>query len=364
MHQGLVPGTGVRSPKASDDIEDPKWAYNFNLPKSSHENDDQQRLPAGGSANGKWFEGVKRGQPDVIERVPTPPGGLAGSQGALLLRSKNTGVPGRFSGTNQQDDLIVNVAGREGSISVARSPSIVVRVYLPPFDEWEQRSGPTFGFRAACQAYHTKRVGRRMTSGMEPYWPGMFFHFVKGDGKKTQDSARMIIRGGPQGNDFAGPQITEPGWWTLGLSVTPDGQVHYYAHAGVDDLTAQGPPVEPVSVWLPCRAARHVLLRHHQRRQRQLVDRVDHRRSVVVLPALGATSAVLGENKKRRRRDFAVAFMLPISNESNSFNRVPRRVVAARPRPPARSAPCRPKRASTALAPPASPTRMAKSSRS
>ena len=49
----------------------------------------------------------------------------------------------------------------------------------------------------------------------------------------------MIIRGGPQGNDFAGPQITKPGWWTLGMSFTPDGQVHYYAHAGVEDLTAK-----------------------------------------------------------------------------------------------------------------------------
>ena len=28
-----------------------------------------------------------------------------------------------------------------------------------------------------------------------------------------------------------------PGWWTLGMSVTPDGQVHYYAKKGVENLT-------------------------------------------------------------------------------------------------------------------------------
>jgi len=36
-----------------------------------------------------------------------------------------------------------------------------------------------------------------------------------------------------------GPQITTSGWWTLGMSVTPDGRVHYYAKAGIEDLTAE-----------------------------------------------------------------------------------------------------------------------------
>lgn len=30
---------------------------------------------------------------------------------------------------------------------------IVTRVYLPPFDEWEKRSGSQLGFRADAQAY-------------------------------------------------------------------------------------------------------------------------------------------------------------------------------------------------------------------
>src|SRR6202044_3141161 len=33
------------------------------------------------------------------------------------------------------------------------------------------------------------------------------------------------------------PKIPEPGWWTLGLSASPDGMIHYFAHAGVEDLT-------------------------------------------------------------------------------------------------------------------------------
>lgn len=240
--QTIVPGTGQRSAKASDDFEDPKWAYDFKLPKSSYENDKEQRLPAGGSTNGRWFEGMLRGQPDVIQRVSTPEGGIAGSSGSLLMRSRHTGVPGSFSFKNQQDDLIANVAQREGSsIPVSWSPSVVVRVYLPPWDQWEQRTGGAFGFRAGCQAHKISKTGRwgKTTNKSETYWPGMFIQFNKGDGQAKPDLASVVLRAGPQGHDFAGPQITNPTWWTLGMSFSPDGQVHYYAHEGVEDLTAK-----------------------------------------------------------------------------------------------------------------------------
>ena len=240
--QPLVPGTGVRSTKASDDFEDPKWGYVFNLPKGSYENDKQQRHPSGASTNGRWFEGPMRGQPDVITRVDTPDGGLPGSSGSLLLQSRHTGVPGSYSNTMQQDDFIANVAQREGRIPVSWSPSVVVRVYVPPFDQWEQRTGGSFGFRAGCRTHKFSSGGRRGRGGgtkPEEYWPGMFIQFVKGDGRKTQDSGLLLLRSGPNGGDFAGPKITGPGWWTLGLSFTPDGQVHYNAHEGVDDLTSK-----------------------------------------------------------------------------------------------------------------------------
>jgi hypothetical protein len=40
------------------------------------------------------------------------------------------------------------------------------------------------------------------------------------------------------GHDFVGPKIDQLGWWTLGMSFTPDGAVHYFARPGIDDLTA------------------------------------------------------------------------------------------------------------------------------
>jgi hypothetical protein len=243
--QVLVPGSGQRVTAVGDTFEDPKWSYNYNLPKSSDENDEQKRFPTGGSANGRWFEGVMRGQPDVIKRVPTPEGGLAGSEGALLLVTRETGVPGHYSHKMQQDDFIVNVSPRlRGSIPVSRSPSVVVRVYLPPWDEWERRTGPSFGFRAACLTHKTKkskgfgRFGGGTKTESETYWPGMFIQFNPGDGDKRPDSAVFVIRGRQSGQDFRGPKIEQTGWWALGMSFTPDGSVHYFARPGVEDLTA------------------------------------------------------------------------------------------------------------------------------
>src|SRR5687767_11756252 len=79
----IVPGTGTRMEQVGDDFEDPAWSFTFNLPKSSNNLDEQVRRPGGRSRNGRWEESALRGEPDVIRRVSTPPGGLPGSTGAL-----------------------------------------------------------------------------------------------------------------------------------------------------------------------------------------------------------------------------------------------------------------------------------------
>ncbi len=71
----FVPGSGTLLEKVGDDFEDPNWDYVFNEPKSSEELNERQNLPLGKSTNGRWYEGAKRGQPDVVRRVETPEGG-------------------------------------------------------------------------------------------------------------------------------------------------------------------------------------------------------------------------------------------------------------------------------------------------
>jgi len=230
----VVPGTGEFLKDCCDDFEDTNWSYRLNLPKSSDEQDKNQRSPGSVSNNGLWHEGGKRGTPDVVKRVATPPGGIEGSTGALMFATKNSGVPGTYSNQQMQDDLLMMFNKRLGrSISMAWQPSATVRVYLPEWDKWENRNGPSFGMRGDC-------MGREPDGTMEAYWPGMFILRNKHKNKEgeTVEAAKLTIRGDKLGRDVRSLDIDEPGWWTLGMSFSEDGQVHYYAHKGVADLTA------------------------------------------------------------------------------------------------------------------------------
>jgi hypothetical protein len=238
----LVPGTGALVKGSCDDFEDEKWKWYHNHPKSSEEMDKRMRGPLGRSVNGLWFEGPKRGTPDVVKRVALPAPGLEGSAHGLLISSLNAGIPGRITNQMQQDDLVYNMARAAGrGLAAADSPSVVVRVYVPPLEQWEKRSGPSFGFRAGCFTYAIITGDDHPDEGefgMEEYWPGMFICLERADGKKIKaDSAYIRVRGGRRGGEIRGPTLTEHGWWTLGLSFSPDGMVHYFASPGVDELT-------------------------------------------------------------------------------------------------------------------------------
>ncbi len=162
-----------------------------------------------------------------------------------MLKSQQTGIPGMPSNTMHQDDFVCNVQYRlKRTISIAEVPSVTTRVFLPPVAEWEKRSGPHFGFRLALEttAMIEQEIGplkfKKREIGNEIYWPGLFIEFEsKAQSKKEDDYAYFRIRATRAGGETRGPQITQTGWWTLGMSVTPDGMVHYYASPGVDDLT-------------------------------------------------------------------------------------------------------------------------------
>jgi hypothetical protein len=240
----VVPGTGTELTQVADDFEEMDWEYIPNDPKSSEEIDEQQRLPMGKSRNGRWYEGIKRGHPDIVRRVATPEGGLPGSKGAMLMQSLQTGIPQRPSGKIQQDDFVANVQYKLGGpVSVSQVPSVTTRVFLPPIDQWEDRSGPHFAFRAAVETTVMETKTRFLFSSSseenEIYWPGLFIVMdAKEQTGKQYDYAYFRIRADQRGGDYRGPQIEVTGWWTLGMSFTQDGMVHYYAKPGVDDLTA------------------------------------------------------------------------------------------------------------------------------
>lgn len=243
----LVPGTGQQIVEVFDDFEDPSWNFTLNLPKSSANIDKVERHPSGTSDNGKFLESMYRGTPDFVRRIETPPGGIPGSTGSLAMQTLNSGIPGARSHTFQQDDLIAGVQHKLGySLPASWAPSYVCRVYVPPFEKWERRNGSHFGFRADCvTTISTPTMGRffKNVASMrkqEQYWPGFFIQLnMKNMTGAQEDSAVILIRSDERGHEVPGPKITKPGWWTLGMSFTPDGRVHYYAHEGVANLTAK-----------------------------------------------------------------------------------------------------------------------------
>lgn len=246
----VVPGLGHRIDFATDNLEGATWDFIHHHPKSSKEQDERVRSPRGYSENRYWIEGPERGQPDLIRVVQTPENGLPGSNKALLMRTKNSGIPGYHSYKIEQDDLVVDSASKVGIIPMSETPSVVARVYLPTADQWEDRSGPHFAFRT--QITTTKLTSKPVKTGpfrsrnetvreLEPYWPGIWIHFnSETDTKFAEDSATLKVRGNSRGWDFKVREISQDefGWWTLGMSHTPDGAVHYYAKPGVGKLTA------------------------------------------------------------------------------------------------------------------------------
>jgi len=259
--QPIIPGTGQKVAEAGDDFEDPAWEFTHNLPKSSSNIDKDPRYPTGASINARLTEGAFRGAPDVIKRIDTPAGGIPGSKGALFLASRETGIPGRITNEMQQDDLIIEVGNRLGGyVPPDWYPNFIVRVCLPPFDKWEQRTGSHFGVRADVEGPKIKQPQSRrfffanQSFELENYWPGIFIQFNRKADGYDKDHAVFVLRGNELGHDFvAGPRIEEPGWYTLGMSFTPDGQSHYFAKRGVGPLTGADHLSSQTPYNSPCR---------------------------------------------------------------------------------------------------------------
>ncbi len=243
----VIPGSGHAVEGVGDDFEDENWTFDYQLPKVYNLGDTPtaKNLPLGFSANKRWHEGQKRGQPDIVARIETPPEGLAGSQGALLLRSKTTGTT-HPSYQQQQDDFIANVGDLVGKIPVSQTPSVVTRVWFPPVEEWEQRSGCHFAFRISLETNAVNQT-RFRRAAYDPeaglYWPGFFLNRelpkTTSDGKQTPDRYYFWLKATADSRAIQGPELKTMGWWTLGMSVTPNGEVHYYAKPGLEDLTAE-----------------------------------------------------------------------------------------------------------------------------
>ena len=158
----------------------------------------------------------------------------------MSMKTLFSGIPGVPSFTTQQDDFVANVASKIGNVSISRSPSVVTRVYLPPFDQWEQRTGNSFGFRAALVTTVNKSIRpllRRDVAQVRNLLARHVHLFHKGRWEEQGTIGPLSDSRRRNGARRVGTEIKQTGWWTLGMSFSPDGNVHYFIRPGVEDLT-------------------------------------------------------------------------------------------------------------------------------
>ena len=199
-----VLGRTVRLDALCDDFEDVDWNYDY-----------QKRLCYRG-----FWRGADRGEPELLKRIGTPAGGKHASTGALEIRTidnKDDNFP------NQEDFITVEfkkILGR--NLIRADQPVFIVRVWLPPFDQWTKDHN-NFGFRAAPRS---KKISE--------YYPSIWLFYNNRAIRRVEPSPLFVFRigTGVAGDEVGGP-IKQPGWWTLALAFDKKGVGYYYARPGV-----------------------------------------------------------------------------------------------------------------------------------
>ncbi len=225
MHGMLIaqplPGAGQRVTIMSDDFEDPSWTFN------------RDGNFGGISSNGKWFGAgppSDRGTPEVIEHLPTPAGGPAGSSYALRLRSTDNDG----DGTSNQEDFHFQYASQLFGRPFARSdlPSFTTYVNIPALDTLVPNV-KNLGFRVQA---HDDELNNGI-GGL--YYPSIWIGHTAIPDSFGPPGARLLARlGDGISSDETVGRIDQAGWWSLGLSFGSDGVGHYFASPGTDALTA------------------------------------------------------------------------------------------------------------------------------
>ena len=196
-----VLGRTIRLDALCDDFEDKNWCYDYQK---------------GGDLRGLWRRGSGRGEPELLTRVPTPDGGRSGSIGALEVRTNK--IDGNDAKSNQEDFLTVEFKQKlKHSLTRTSQPVFLVRVWLPPFDEWGNYYW--FGFRQEA-----------WLDDKNKYYPSIFL--VSDKQTISKPFFRFRIGTGVASDIYGGP-IKQSGWWTLAIAFDEKGVGYYYARPGV-----------------------------------------------------------------------------------------------------------------------------------
>ncbi|MEZ5951360.1 MAG: hypothetical protein R3C12_19520 [Planctomycetaceae bacterium] len=138
----------------------------------------------------------------------------------MAIKSKSTGIPGRLTNEQQQDDLLINTRPVPVSwLPQLRGPRLsptvrgMGRPHRVPLRDSCRLTHHHHGRRRIAHYRSSVKGGRNTRGGLfgklfrtamvekvEPYWPGMFIQFhSKTDPKHDRDSAMIVVRGDSRG---------------------------------------------------------------------------------------------------------------------------------------------------------------------
>ncbi len=174
---------------------------------------------AGWAGTGFGLTGTQRGAPEIVSVIENPEVVPFSGNQVLAFRSQardaawydanpsavGTGVYGSQDKEDQDDFFMTGE-----SWNALDTPSVMMHVFLPD---------PSSGGRVVTSLRMTVKFDRNGT--MTDSWPGIWLYGsyinLRGPGR---NDIRIETNAANDGKDT---------WWTLGLSITPNGDIQYYA---------------------------------------------------------------------------------------------------------------------------------------
>lgn len=174
----------------------------------------------GWAGTGFGLTGTQRGAPEIVSVIANPQTVASSGNQALAFRSQTrdaswyTANPSAVgttvyggADTETQDDFFMTGTGW----LAAETPSVMMHVFVPTYAD---NNSIVTSLRMPVK--YNKAVGVSDNS-----WPGIWcygsFFYLRGPGRSDI------------GEYTNAPNAGKNTWWTFGLSITPDGDIQYYA---------------------------------------------------------------------------------------------------------------------------------------
>lgn len=191
----------------------------------------------GWAGQGYGLTGTQRGAPESIKVVHTPSSNVFSGKKSLQFYSHNrnsqwrtdhhtTGTEYDNPDKEQQDDFFMPIIKKQGEKGwvATDTPAVLMHIYTEGISSTDEHQYTSLRMPIVSKI-NRKYKGKNV----RPWWPGIWIY------QKPSSNKYIIKLRRPASSSMDVPfnfpeakKIQESTWWTLGLSITPDGNIHYF----------------------------------------------------------------------------------------------------------------------------------------